>query len=492
MAPTLETIPLEILESIIEHLCLPEIRKLRLVSQTLALKAVQRHFKSYFHKKHIDMTESSLREFTHMTKSDKLGCELQSVVLVGIVNNTRGMVDGYFDSGDDVQTETKEDADARIMGCIRTLEARKAAYTSMHEAGVDVALLVEAFTNLKNHAQPNRLASLTLDVVVYRSPETRLPPSKGGNWRLIWQVAADTFHTTMRALSGSALAIEKLDIYNDTERCSIACNELSRVEYKGLTASFATLTSISISFSDRDIDRYELFEINGERELNREQRCRKYVESKLRRADDPKHHVRFEPGSLVFCKPKGWEAFRAEAEQETNFSGLPDLLQLVSGQLESLKLHFYVLDERLGERVENRQRDRFLERIIGNVVFPKLTQCTLSAICATEMTLLAFLRHIPSTRDLRLQHINLEAGTFRRILVHCLSEAAGLDRLSLLILREDDKDMLVQFGNGPFDWFLVRVGVGEVRRPFWYTYFRGRSSCTLAKTPRFRCRCGPP
>jgi len=83
MAPTLDGFPNELVERIVVHLELSDIRNLRSSGRELAYKASQKHFKSFFHKKHVYLNKPSLVEFVRATKVNKLCCSVQQLVLVG-------------------------------------------------------------------------------------------------------------------------------------------------------------------------------------------------------------------------------------------------------------------------------------------------------------------------------------------------------------------------------------------------------------------------
>lgn len=89
MSPSLEDLSNEVNYSIVALSDLGDICSLRLCSRTLATKATQTNFKSYFLARHVDITDTSLREFVHLTQPGWLGCLVQNLVLVGVVNNTR-------------------------------------------------------------------------------------------------------------------------------------------------------------------------------------------------------------------------------------------------------------------------------------------------------------------------------------------------------------------------------------------------------------------
>jgi hypothetical protein len=177
-------------------------------------------------------------------------------------------------------------------------------------------------------------------VTAYRQDaEQSLHPLNGGRWKFIWQSAADTFHTTIRALTATSLPIEKLNIFNDQhlQRCSLACNELGSIDFedKGLATSLAALKSLSVSLSDRVIFTSRL---------------------DAERSHDPAEEL---DGDLS-DERRNIEDIRAEMTAEVNFLGIAKLLQ-VSSQLEEFEMHEYRFCKALSPN-----RERQLERLLQN------------------------------------------------------------------------------------------------------------------------------
>jgi hypothetical protein len=169
------------------------------------------------------------------------------------------------------------------------------------------------------NGKAGKLLSLSLEVVVYREDnEKRLPPLGRSCWRLIWQSAAETFHTAIRSLAASSLPIEKLNIFNNRQlqRCSLASNELGRIdfEHNGLAVSLASLKSLSVSFSGKVI-------FNSKADA--------------KRSDDPAEKI---DKSYWGLKTRPINDIKAEVADEINFIGLAKILKLCS-QLEELELH---------------------------------------------------------------------------------------------------------------------------------------------------------
>ncbi|KAL5045977.1 hypothetical protein BDW71DRAFT_197984 [Aspergillus fruticulosus] len=435
--PSLEHLPKEIIDSIVSHLELNDIRNLRLTSRSLALGSSGSHFKSYFRRKHVDLTEHALRNFVEETKPGRTGRLLQDLVLIGGTENTPIGLE-----------QAKAQLDLSVLMQRQILSER------MRESGTYVRLLTEAFGNLIADGRSPGLQSLSLQVVVYRvDAEKRLPPDTGGSWTLIWRAAGDTFHTALGALAASRMPVERLDIYNCQQRCSLACTELSAIDFecKGLATSLATLRIISISYSDRIINvRKEDIGDTGDS------------------ADEIDHDA---PAIDDFREDDDIEV---EACDEANFLGLARLLKLCSG-LENLELHHYAIPLDSYPYFDL-HRDMFLQRIVATVQLPKLQRCTLRGLRVREVDLLEFLKKTtPAIKDFQMDMVRLASGTFSSIFDYCTSEHAGLERLYFNDLfapgelehayydRDPGKPRLINF-DGPCSNMLDRIGP-EVRRP---------------------------
>jgi hypothetical protein len=88
MSPCLQNCPNEVVETIVVLLDLEDVCNLRHTCRALAVKCTQGHFRSFFISKHVDITGSDLREFVDVTQRGGSGCQIQHLVLVGVVNNT--------------------------------------------------------------------------------------------------------------------------------------------------------------------------------------------------------------------------------------------------------------------------------------------------------------------------------------------------------------------------------------------------------------------
>lgn len=252
MAPTLDDIPNELFELIVEVLELRDILSLRYCSRLVASKATQKHFKSFFRTKHVHLDEQSTTKFVHFTQSEEFSRLVGHLALVGLAYDPKSLERGTRDSttfDGDVKINTKQDLDL--------VEARRKTLRSFCDPKKRFQLLGEAFLNLRHSIGSRCLSSLSLQgLVSYRDGSGHETPSllmydHGLDSNAICEAAAYTFHHTMESLASNRLAIKKLDLYNTSElqRCSLGCIELNNLEvrYPGLRACFAPLQSLGLS-----------------------------------------------------------------------------------------------------------------------------------------------------------------------------------------------------------------------------------------------------
>lgn len=432
----LEDCPNEVIESITRLLVLSDICSLRQISRTIATKTTGAHFKSYFLSKQVDITSSALKVFVDVTQPGWLGCLIQNLKLVGVVNNTK-LLESILEEESELEEEGEgsPERQKKAQQDLDILEQRQNDYEQLHESGTDVSLLSTAFSNIAANSKSGKLFSLSLEVQVFREDaEKRLPPLAGGSWKLIWQCAADTFHTALRSLASSKLPIEKLNIFNDRrlQRCSLSLNELGSATFEdeGLTISLASLKSLSISFSDRVI-----FQSKQDAE----------------RSYDPADEIDWE----IPEEERDIEEMRAEAADEKNFTGLAKLLQL-SRQLEDLELHQYRLTK--GALTEHDLcLERMLQRAAQMDAPPSLKRLELRGLWVREEDLLAFIQRT-GVRKLFMYNSWMSSGTFRSIFDYCTSDTTGVDELYFDELFEGN---LRVYFDGPADsLFPPLVGTG--------------------------------
>ncbi|KAL3474436.1 hypothetical protein BJX99DRAFT_260369 [Aspergillus californicus] len=464
---TLERCPPEIIDSILWFLNWRDICAFRLTSRGLARRASSApSLRTHLQKKHVDVTDRSLRALVDATgKPNRLGCLIQDLVLVGVVNNTKFLTRQARDS---CYTKEGTVARAKAQQDLEILTRRQQEYETMHASRYD--------------ARKSPLPVPGSGGVSQGCAE-ETPPTEGGGWKLIWQAATDTFHTALAALAASGIHIQNLDVYNSIKRCSLACNEPSAVNFgfNALATSLASLKTLAVSFSDRIIN-VKIEDVGDTGDS---------ADSWLQRSE----------GSDA---SREFEDIEAEACDESTYSGLPALVQRCRG-LESLELHHFELSIR-GEDELNRHRERVLQRMAETVSLPPLKRLVLRGFRFTSADLLTVLVRLkPTLRELSLQNvILLEGANFGPIFDYCTSEDAGFERLCLENLLEPglrgpymcrhlvyftgepnqepklQREDLPRHGSNTVE----RAGAAQIRRPIpYFTAFVANRY--LGSSPRF-------
>lgn len=388
MAPPIEACPAEVIEEVVRYLTLADICSLRLSSRYLATNATQDIFKSYFLAKHVDLAKESLEKFVQITKPGSLGCLVENLIVVGIAIETTPLetilnekARWIQESQGPIFSSTQHECDAEELAEVehdlQVLKGRQREQQQLKESAHDIALLSDAFRNLKTDEILGKSPSLSLEVVIYRQDaETRQEPVQGGDWQTVWRNAAHVFNTTMASLANSGLPIDKLDIFNSTLRCSLACNELGCLEdySTDLKASFRELKSLSLSLSDP---------LHKEADLETDA-----------------------------------EGLKRPRLPDRNFAGLPILLGL-GPQLEELQLHWNRL--RQSNTVwDIEARERLFEAIARTARLPPVKKCHVRGVSALQPSFLDFLRRTP-IKSLLIENVYLMRGTWEVIFEYCTS-----------------------------------------------------------------------
>ncbi|KUL84868.1 hypothetical protein ZTR_08198 [Talaromyces verruculosus] len=206
-----DELPFEIVEAVTAFLELQDIRNLRLVSQTVAVRTGRRTFKKYFANKAVNWKSTTeLRGLVQMTQPQRMGCFLKSLTIKGH------------------------------------------APTTSREYSKEIALLTEALTSLRHNSVYGGLESVILTIqgesVVRKGG--RAFPETFPYWRSFWQTASETLEITSQALAESGVSVQKLDIFGSIKRCSLACNKIAPlVERVKLSKTLINLKHLSLSLS---------------------------------------------------------------------------------------------------------------------------------------------------------------------------------------------------------------------------------------------------
>jgi hypothetical protein len=378
-APHLEKCPNEIIEAIVVLLDFKDIGNLRRTSQKLSVKATQTHFKSFFSSNRIELKPRNLERLVEITGPGQIGGNLRNLTLVGVPERHRH---GW----------------SRI-------------HTSASTAKQNLHLLSRAFNNLAVNENNEEDFTIVLEVQVPDCEARELTDSYSearDNWENVWKCAAETFHTTMLALSASPLPLEKLVAYHDPSRSSVkmACNELDKVDFRNesLAVSLSTLKSLQIGLSDRII-----------RDLS--------------------PHI---PASGGDVRPEEVLRVTEQAMAKSNFTGLPKFLELAPS-LESLEIHYYRLENahEFLVRQPHLPHQELLRYVVGSEYLPRLKHCGLCGVIARSEDLVSFVqRTAPHT--LVMENVLLSSGTFRPFFDYCTSDDTNLNEIHFLDLAEGE------------------------------------------------------
>lgn len=378
MTVGLESCPAEIVDSVAKCLEVTNAGSLRLASRCLRAKATQAHFRSYFWSKRVKLSSPHLERLEVVTRRGSLGSEIRDLTLVGVVNNTKRLEANVHQIPEDAESQRH----------LEILQDRRREYEQPRDSGSIVRPLSKAFQNIAANCVAGKLHSLSLEVVVYRHDVDReLLPVDGGSWRLIWQSAAETFRIVFEALQESQLELEELNLYNGShlQRCSIAVDELSSMDYSGpgLVPTLGSVRSLSISVCDRMLD------------LAREEQASGDSADEI---DDDFSTDSDEDLQL--------EDIMHKAHDPSNFTGLAGLIGACRN-LRSLSIHQFGLDDRYIYR-----KCIFECGVASLDRLPPTEKCTLSGVYLYERDLLAFLeKSSASLRALSMQAVTMVHGS---------------------------------------------------------------------------------
>ncbi|KAF3482091.1 uncharacterized protein GIQ15_04850 [Arthroderma uncinatum] len=375
--PIISTCPDWIIEQVVSSLELADIRNLRLTGKTVSLKSSQGRFRCFLQSKNVDLTSEALQTFVE-TKG--YTSKLKNLNLVGLA----------------VKPNQQKEADK--------IQER------------ETLLLTEVFNKIAEYNGDGCLESLTLRVILVHKDGTRQLPADASKFpweyipKRIWACAVYTWKVALRALAASRLRIKRLNAFNDAnmQQCSIPCDRLTTVDLQdiGLAESLASLKSLSLSICDR------IFDLDK---------------------DIPEYDKNYDYGSISEAKSEELRDFQAEADEENNFDGVANLVNLC-GRIEDFELHHYHnRKERLTVKFH---AERILQCLVELEQLPRLRKSKLRGISATGTDLLNYIiRTDPS--DLTLERIKLQKGEFSPNIDHCTSDQAHLHTLLLDTLYED-------------------------------------------------------
>lgn len=423
---SLEGLPPEAIECIVELLPLPDICSLRLTNRVLASKATQQHFKAYFRAK---VSPLGLRKLVIATESVGLqGSLLRQLTLIAPAYNLLELEacfkhkatsipvwadDGTFEeivsrdlSSDELQCTEHE---------LQALRQLRNEHSDFVKRGDDVALLSQAFANLANHANHGAiLQCICTEVAVDRiGSSTFLPPLYGGGWKSIWASAARGFKAIFASLANTGLPTQSLELFigDQMQRCSLACDQLIDVDFSSglMRACLGEISMLSMSISDKIIDQ------STQDPMDIEDYC-----------------GTVDVESLGVFRPI--EDIIFEAADESTFARLSSMLRRCC-QLKELDISHFELDHSSPE-VTLSQSQGILQAIRASRLI-NLRKVSLQGFDTSDTQLPLLLRSLPALQVLFLKCITLSEGSaWTRVLDHCTTKESGIAELDLDSLFE--------------------------------------------------------
>ncbi|RAL01127.1 uncharacterized protein BO80DRAFT_70524 [Aspergillus ibericus CBS 121593] len=204
---TLEGLPVELIEAIVGLLDFQDICALRLAGRTVSFKSSNATFRTYFSSKKLQITETSLKRFVHVTQPGQLGLWLQRLTMYDILDP-------------DTEDAKAEDSDTTI----------KAAQ-----------LLTQAMENIRDRSPHGGRLSISLQI-------------HGRNFKR--KPSAKVFQMVTSALGSSKLPVHSFDVFADAYQhtwgswCSLGFSELTTALSRGtadLSTSFQLCKKLCLS-----------------------------------------------------------------------------------------------------------------------------------------------------------------------------------------------------------------------------------------------------
>jgi hypothetical protein len=246
-------------------------------------------------------------------------------------------------------------------------------------------LLAEAFCNF------GTLTGICLEAVVVLNPERQCSPEQAEylDWRDMWQGTLKLFRILISAISQSQIRVESLQIFKETNICSIPINELAAIKDGRFEKVASHLQKLSISLSP--IPKTPIT---------------------LRRLDTSRS--------------------RNDSAEIVSFDDVKRLLQIMP-KLETLYLHFFQVSPTKTSELRAPCHD-MLEMIMMDtkMVFPLLKDVSLKCLPITTPAIGHLLARCPQLHSLSLEYVELLGNRWGEALAPIISSSVANLNLSNL------------------------------------------------------------
>lgn len=433
MAISLSHIPAEIVELVAGHLGLSDLRSLRLVCRDVnATVTAGSRFKSFCVHKNVELRKSNLEELGALLCEPGVQQYLEHLTITGVLMVTKGLERiirertkpanledpcclrhdriGNRSNVQRVAASLSEVKDA--MSQLSDFKRQIDAIDTERAAGHDSTALADLFEIIKTHCKAAGLKCLTLNLVVRREQTTLLSPAVGASFRPVWEAAQHVLSVSLQAWQRSAIRIERLDVFSETEACGVqTCTFAALQNHIDFKKLFTGLKSLSLSISNR------LLPLSPAEQL--------------RDADRDEER----PGGLfpVLIARQTPVALREERmrllNDPDNTTGLADCLRRTTS-LEELLIHnYWIINSFDTSAPALTGRKTLLEYAADNSPLPNLRNLSLRSADIEIGALLTLLTNSPRLKSLTMREVTLtpwNGQSWGTVFAHVTSHEAEL------------------------------------------------------------------
>ncbi|RAK95663.1 uncharacterized protein BO80DRAFT_485991 [Aspergillus ibericus CBS 121593] len=399
--------PAVVVDVIVDHLDLQSIKALRLTNRAWSKLCLGPRFKSFIRHQTTNLTAESLKSLMELACHPDLGSVVKQLTI---------LADVYDPSLLKRVLHTRRCEDRTRMprltarDCTQDeLEQARAGLQWLEEKSltcllVDEDVIGKILATILDHF--GQLDLIALEATMTTAPRGDIFKSLG-EWHIIWVQATQVYHIAMTALAQSRIEVEALSVYRETIRCGVPSNEITDFMNNLDAKGWAFSSGQSIKYFALDLSMR--VDSNPERLAEERDQLERYERENRRRWT----------GNLGALQAD----LHPEAVAEDNFPGVARLLQKMPN-LESL-----VLSLRRTVKGDVNPYHQLFDAI-AEIHLPLLGTLSLLGIYATSDSLLRFLQHHPTIRELSLEKIDLSSGSWEPVLQH-IQQMPSLTRVIL-------------------------------------------------------------
>ena len=223
----LDVLTPELFDIVLRDLELDDIRQLRLVSKETCARATQDRFLSSLRSKNVDLTQSGLQYFAHMTShGQRLGCLVRHLTLTGVLYDL-STLEAILATGTRIvgshRPRTKEEcSEEEMITARRCFDGLRQCYEvdkAFRNTGDDLALLCQSMRSIASEPQCE-LETLSLEGVVYDEDTVTRKSSIPFDATLrikVFRAAAETSCLVARSLRETGPRTRHLEVFGRTQ-----------------------------------------------------------------------------------------------------------------------------------------------------------------------------------------------------------------------------------------------------------------------------------